>query len=199
MVERLYSIAKIGKDILLSVKKHELGVCSSFLSKLSTGDTFKAAIKKNPDFHFPNAPSFFNRNSKKSVILIANGTGIAPFLGMLDQIKKCIATHLFWGVRTSKSFDTYKDMVEDACTRNQLSSYSVAYSREKKKEYVQDLILKRADLIAIELELGSVIMICGSLAMQRSVLAVLEEISSNKLNRPLDYFEKRKQIKTDCY
>ncbi len=197
--QRLYSIARIKNDVLLSVKKHELGVCSSYLNQLSEGDTIKATIKKNPKFYFPNDSTFYSRSTKKSVILIANGTGIAPFLGMLNQNKKHIPTHLFWGGRKRSSFELYKDIVEDLFSGKQLSSFTITYSREERKEYVQDAIFKKADLIARELDLGGIIMICGSLAMQRSVLAVLEKISKDTLGKPLDYFENRKQIKIDCY
>ncbi len=197
--ERLYSVARMGNDILLCVKKHDLGLCSSFLSQLNVGDSISARVKNNTGFHFPNYNTSSSVEVKKSVILIANGTGIAPFLGMLDQNTNCIATHLFWGGRTRDSFALYKDIIEDVFLKKKLSSFTIAYSQEGRKEYVQDLILKKSDLIARELELGGNVLICGSLLMQNDVLEILEKIVQIKLNRPLSDFENKNQIKTDCY
>ncbi len=77
---------------MLSIKKHQLGVCSSYLRQLRVGDFITSKIQQNKDFHFP--------NRAKEVILIANGTGIAPFLGMIEKNNKT-KVHLFWGGRTN--------------------------------------------------------------------------------------------------
>jgi sulfite reductase (NADPH) flavoprotein alpha-component len=52
-------------------------VCSNFLNNFTESKTIKAKIKRNLDFHFP---AYANE-----VIMIANGTGIAPFIGMITQ------------------------------------------------------------------------------------------------------------------
>ncbi|WP_282086083.1 PepSY domain-containing protein [Aquimarina algiphila] len=187
-IERLYSIGKVNGDILLSIKKHELGICSNYFSKLQKGDTIKASIKQNSTFHFPNI--------RKEVIMIANGTGIAPFLGMIASEKNMSNTHLFWGGRTRASLEIYNDFIK----KEQLSSFHTAYSQtQKDKIYVQDLITKEANLISNVLKNNGIIMICGSIGMQKEVLHVLETISRKNLNLPLSIFEKKNQIKVDCY
>lgn len=191
-VPRLYSIAKMENDILLSIKKHEFGICSSFFSELSENDSVKAFIKHNQDFHFP--------KNAKEIICIANGTGIAPFLGIIDENEKHIPIHLFWGGRTKASFETYKVVVDTALASGKLSTINIAYSQEyHQKIYVQDLIAELKDSIAKNLESGAVFMICGSIAMQNEVLNVLEEIANSKLNVPLSKFEQKEQLKMDCY
>ncbi len=188
---RLYSIGRLNNNILLSIKKHEFGLCSNYLNKLKTKDTIQAAITSNTTFHFP--------KKTKNVIMIANGTGLAPFLGMISNKHKA-KVHLFWGGRTKSSFNMYSDLVYQALGNNLLSSLNIAYSREgKQKTYVQDLINKKADTMADMLKSGAVIMICGSVIMQNDVLAVLEAITTSKLNTPLSVFMQKKQIKTDCY
>src|SRR5690606_10091444 len=89
-IARQYSIARMGDDILLSIKKHEFGKGSTFLFGLKKGDILKAAIEPNPNFHFP--------KKTNSAVLIANGTGIAPFLGMMDEHKNS-NINLLWGGR----------------------------------------------------------------------------------------------------
>jgi sulfite reductase (NADPH) flavoprotein alpha-component len=185
-IERLYSVGKIDNDIILSIKKHELGVCSNLLYQLEENEPLQANIKQNKDFYFP--------KKKKEVVLIANGTGIAPFLGML-QHKNGTKAHLFWGGRTKESLKMYTPLLKNIEQNN----IHIAYSQEKDKEYVQDLLLKKETTISSVLQNGGTIMICGSIKMLKGVEKVLEQITSNKLNTSLNHFKKNNQIKTDCY
>jgi sulfite reductase (NADPH) flavoprotein alpha-component len=181
-IQRLYSIGKVQNDILLSIKKHEFGICSNLLFNLKKEILLKAKVQRNKEFHFP--------SRKKEIILIANGTGIAPYLGELNT-----NSHLFFGLRTSASLELYKPYLKNIEKQNM----HIAYSQENNGEYVQDLIAKKERLIASILKNGGTIMICGSVTMMNGVLSVLEKITLKELNIPLNTFEKRKQIKTDCY
>ncbi len=180
-IERLYSVGKIDNDILLSVKKHQFGICSNLLFNLNKEDNLIAKIEKNKQFHFPKRAN--------ETILIANGTGIAPFLGMLNSDSK---THLFWGGRTQDSLKMYATYLKN-------KTIYTAYSQEQNKEYVQDIVLKEQHLIASVLKNNGTIMICGSVSMMNGVLKVLEQITKNQLNTALSKFQKANKIKTDCY
>ncbi|WP_199269161.1 PepSY domain-containing protein [Polaribacter sp. L3A8] len=189
---RLYSIAKIDNTILLSIKKHEFGLCSTYFNSLHTADRMVASIQKNAAFHLS--------KKAKEVVLIANGTGIAPFLGMINGGKSKTKVHLFWGGRTSESFNIYKNNINTAIENKGLTSFYAAYSQEEKEKiYVQDILEQQATLIANTLKNGNTIMICGSIAMQKGVTKVLEEISKKHLQSSLHKFEENNQIKTDCY
>ena len=189
---RLYSIAKIENTILLSIKKHEFGLCSTYFNSLNEADKIVASVQKNATFHLP--------KKTKEVILIANGTGIAPFLGIINRKKSNTKVHLFWGGRTKKSFKIYKKNINTALENKKLTSFYAGYSQEgKEKIYVQDILEQQATLIANTLENGNTIMICGSIAMQKGVTKVLEEISKKHLQSSLNKFEENNQIKTDCY
>lgn len=190
---RKYSIGKIDKNIILSVKKHEFGLCSNYLSNLKENDMLFANIKQNSGFHIP--------TSAKEVVLIANGTGIAPFLGMIsNKDKKQVKTHLFWGGRTTDSFQMYAPLIDNAFDNKTLSSLYLIFSNEEsKKKYVQNRIQEKDDLICRVLKEGGVIMICGSLAMQRDVFEILNGITISKLNEPINTYQDKNQIKTDCY
>lgn len=189
---RQYSIAKVDGDILLSIKKHVKGACSTYFSQLSPADTITAMIEYNHDFYFP--------SQKRDVILIANGTGIAPFLGMINDNGKQNKIQLFWGGRTKQSLDLYSELLDDAVKQNKLSQLHIAYSQEQEeKVYVQDLILQSAELFAKHLKEEGVVMICGGITMQNQVLKVLSHITKEQLNTPLSTFENNEQIKMDCY
>ncbi|UII26380.1 PepSY domain-containing protein [Fulvivirga maritima] len=190
--ERLYSMAIMEEgQILLSVKRHDLGVCSNYLNQLSPGDTLQGSLVKNKNFHFP--------SKRKPVIMIGTGTGIAPFLGMLAQNKNKVEAHLYWGARTPQSYQLYAENIQKCLDNNSLTRFLPAYSREGDRVYVQDLIEQDTELIARVLKNKGVIMICGSIAMQREVTNRLEQISMGENNKPLSYYQNKNQIRIDCY
>jgi len=189
-VARQYSIAKMDGEIVLSIKKHDIGRCSTYLSELNQGDVIYAWIDQNRHFHFPKKTT--------SAVLIANGTGIAPFLGMLNENRNA-KIRLFWGVRHQTSSTIYNNYLEAHIKNSENVSLYVSYSREENKEYVQDSILEQREIILKTMEEGGIIMICGSLAMQHEVLDSLESMFKNYPNLNLDVLDQKGQLKMDCY
>ena len=187
---RQYSIAKIDDDILLSIKKHELGKGSTFLFNLKKGETIKAAIETNAHFHFP--------KKTESAILIANGTGIAPFLGMMDAHKNS-SIKMLWGGRHQNSFEIYQVVANEAILNNKNCSIYKCFSQHGAGEYVQDLVDKQQDEIISTIKNHGTVMICGSLAMQHGVLDVLEKMLQEKSKITLDSIVQNGQLKMDCY
>lgn len=189
-VARQYSIARMDNDILLSIKWHPKGVCSTYLCTLKKGDTISSKIEKNEKFHFPKHAS--------SVWLVANGTGIAPYLGMVHHNDK-IQQRLTWGGRTEASFDCYRGILESSLSRKQIDTFQFAFSQTQEKNYVQDVLLKQQIEVSKTLREGGVFMLCGSIAMQNAVLDTLEEIARTQLKQPLSDFENNGQLLMDCY
>ncbi len=189
--ERLYSIGKIGSEIQLSVKLHQSGLGSGYLYNLKSGMSISARIVSNPHFYFPEKAS--------SVILISNGTGIAPFLGMIDQLTPGSNCHLYCGFRSASSFALYQPAVQKNINDSKLKSLHIAYSREGEKQYVRDLLERDSLLIADVLANKGVIMICGSLAMQNGVVELLESICQTNLGKSVSYFQSHSQVLMDCY
>ena len=187
---RIYSMAKIGNDVLLSVKKHEQGICSVYLCNLSENDIVNASIEQNKSFHLP--------DDAASIWMISNGTGLAPFLGMIEE-NKATTLNLIWGGRQESSFNLYKPFIEKSIETGLMEKYELALSRTGEKQYVQDVLAKNADEVSKALDSGSVFMICGSMNMQNAVLQVLDEITNSKLNKPLSSFQDNGQLLKDCY
>ena len=135
--ERLYSIGNINGNIQLAIKLHPSGLGSGYLYNLEPGEVIKARIIKNPTFHFPKKAS--------KVALISNGTGIAPFLGMIDQNKKKTEIHLYSGFRrATETVLGYKKFANEMIEKQQLKSINLALSREEEHQYVMDLIRRDA-------------------------------------------------------
>ena len=189
--ERLYSIGMVNKSIQLSVKLHENGLGSAFLNALKKNDKLKARVVKNTHFHFPaNAPK---------VIMISNGTGIAPFLGMIDENKFNVSCHLYCGFKDASAFQPFHNFLNTSRTERKLEKLSTAYSRSGNKQYVSHLIAADGKMIAESLMQSAVIMICGSLSMQKDLLIILAEICSTRTAHPISFYQSRNQIRMDCY
>lgn len=188
--ERQYSIGKLDGNIQLSVKLHPNGLGSNYLYQRKIGDTFETRIIRNPDFHFPKKAT--------TVLMISNGTGIAPFLGMIAQNHSKIKCDLYCGFRGQESYHLYVKQVESELQSGKLSRLQLAYSREGNRLYVKDLLENDSDYVAELLQSGGVIMICGSLAMQQNVTGLLEKICEST-GKTLAFYESRKQVLVDCY
>ncbi|MEO6176835.1 MAG: PepSY domain-containing protein [Flavobacterium circumlabens] len=190
--DRLYSIGKSKGNISLVVKLHPHGLGSGYLYRLEPGSVIKARVMKNEGFHFPKKTS--------AVALISNGTGIAPFLGMIEQNKTKTACHLYCGFRNqTESVSTYKEFADHQISRQHLKDFHIAFSKEQNQCYVMDLIHKDAEFFAVLLQQGGTVMICGSLAMQQDVEKMLDTICIKKNGNDLAYYKTKKQVLADCY
>ena len=190
--ERLYSIGNHSGNVQLVVKLHPNGLGSEFLNNLEAGSTIKARIINNKAFHFPvKAPK---------VVLISNGTGIAPFLGMIEQNKTKTETHLYCGFRMeTETVSGYKKFSDEMIQKQKLTSFHLALSREAEHIYVMDLIKRDTAFFIDLLQHDGVIMICGSLAMQTDVEKILDELFLKNGIKSLSYYKQNNQLLTDCY
>ena len=189
--ERLYSIGKHDGNLQLVVKLHPHGLGSGYLNNLEVGSIIKARIIQNPAFHLPKKVS--------KVAMISNGTGIAPFLGMLEQNRQKTEIHLYCGFRTeTETVSAHKKFANEMMEKRQLQSFHLALSRGTDHHYVMDLIQQDAAFFLDLLQKGGIIMICGSLAMQKDVETILGELLVQTNSSISDYKVKR-QILTDCY
>jgi sulfite reductase (NADPH) flavoprotein alpha-component len=176
--ERFYSIAVLSKtEFLLVIKR--VGLCSTYLTYLQERDFFEGYLKINAHFHLP--------VTHKPTILIANGTGIAPFLGMQSG-----KSQLLWGGRKASDFSLF----EPYCMKY---TRHLAFSREENASYVQDLVQDYCHDILQSMDEGGVMYICGSLGMLQEVTQVFQKVLSTE-NRPTFQALVRKgQIRIDCY
>ncbi|MVZ64629.1 FAD-binding oxidoreductase [Sphingobacterium sp. DK4209] len=190
--ERLYSIGKNNGLLQLIVKKHEFGLGSCFLHNLQANEVLKARLMPNRAFNLP--------KKAKEVAMIFNGTGIAPFLGMIDENTRQAKIHLYGGFRTENCWiKEYQDFAQRKIQQNRLSDYHFAYSRHTPGQYVMDLIARDATVFAALLKNDGIIMICGSLVMLRDVEKALDQIVQELNDKPLAFYHERKQILHDCY
>lgn len=202
---RLYSIASTrygdlldGNTISLCVRRAEFidpdgtkdpakqGVCSNFLCDVKAGDEVDVAGPVGKTMLLPEDPD-------KDIIMIATGTGIAPFRGFLHRLfmENTLAKHRFggnaWlvlGVPVSGGL-LYKE--EFDCMQRTSSQLRIDYaiSREMTnsdggKLYVQHVIAQNGKELFDRLDAGAHVYFCGLKGMMPNILDTLEQVAESQ-------------------
>ncbi len=188
--ERYYSLGQKGDKTLLAVRVHEGGVCSPYLGSLQKGDRLKARLVSNTSFHLPPNASEY--------ILVSNGTGIGPFLGMIEETDVSKSVKLYWGGKSRESFDLYKPEL-DASKRSGLN-VKTAFSKDDSYpfKYVQELLHEDSEELRMAVSRGAVILICGSLKMQEGVIDTLNSVLE-KESTGVEELKLEGRLLYDCY
>ncbi|KAF2658340.1 cytochrome P450 reductase 2 [Lophiostoma macrostomum CBS 122681] len=130
--------------------------------------------------------------SSTPLILIAAGTGFAPFRAFLAERAKLHAIGkpvgkilLFFGCRSADTDYIYRDELAhiQASLGEDKLEIVTAFSREAgsgKKVYVQDRVEERSAQVLEMLEQGANMYICGKAAMAREVDGKIEEAKAKK-------------------
>ncbi|MEM6478550.1 MAG: sulfite reductase flavoprotein subunit alpha [Pseudomonadota bacterium] len=135
------------------------GVCSSYLAdRLEAGEDVFVFIVPNKRFRLPEDP-------QTPVIMIGPGTGIAPYLGFLQEREASGAkgaAWLFTGDRHRATDHGYEKELTAFQEIGALTHLEVAFSRDQaEKIYVQDRIAARSAELWEALEAGAHIYLCG--------------------------------------
>jgi sulfite reductase (NADPH) flavoprotein alpha-component len=159
---RYYSLASDWSDGFaeICVRRQVGGMCSSFLHSLAAGDKIEAFVRPNPDFR----PG----HGRKPVLLVGAGTGVAPLVGFIRKNRRRRPMYLFFGARDQHSDYLYRNDLQAARTAGQVVSVSTAFSRTG-GGYVQEQLMREAELVRRLLEQGARVVVCGSLDMARGV------------------------------
>lgn len=189
--ERYYSIGVVHGRIILCVKRHESGICSNYLFTKKQGDRIEARIVVNKKFHYV--------HPNKKTLFIANGTGIAPFLGMALETRNKSNLQLLWGGKNNQYYEFYAPYIE--ATGISASNLHIALSRQpdKDKTYVQDILKEHPEVVVDLLRKKGTIYICGSLVMQTDVFNIVDQICEEHHLKARQYYQRKGYIKTDCY
>lgn len=159
----------------LSGTGRHVGVASNYLSSLAPADTLHVSVRSsaNSGFHLP------SDGENVPVIMIAAGSGIAPFRGFVQERAAQIGAGrdlapamLFFGCRTPSGDDLYSDELKRWEAMGAVTVYR-AYSREPDRsngcKYVQDrLWAERFDVVDLW-EKGAKVYICGSREVGKGV------------------------------
>ncbi len=172
----------------LSGEGHHVGVATSFLSSLGSGDRLHVAVRSSTAFHLPTDAE------KTPIICLAAGTGLAPFRGFIQERAAMIGAGrnvapalLFFGCRSPDVDDLYAD---ELARWEQLGAVEVrrAYSRASDKssgcKYVQDRLSHDREDVYKLWDQGARIYVCGSRDVGNGIeSACLEMIKDSAMRK----------------
>lgn len=169
----------------LSGQGRYVGVATNYLANLTPGDKLHVSVRSSHQaFHLP-------KDAKNvPVIMIAAGTGLAPFRGFIQERAAQIAAGrvlapaiLFYGCRAPEGDLLYADLLKRWEAIGAVS-LRYAFSRASDKsdgcKYVQDRIYHdRADVVT-QFDAGAKLFVCGSRAVGEGVQECLIRIAKER-------------------
>jgi sulfite reductase (NADPH) flavoprotein alpha-component len=150
------------------------GVASGLLNnRLKPGDKVKVFVEQNRRFRLPDDP-------QTPIIMIAAGTGIAPYRAFMQELESRTNAPDSWLIFGNPQMRTdFLYQREWLHWRNSglLNRIDTAWSRDQaEKHYVQDVILEQAGNIDQWLQKGAYVYLCGALQMGQAVQQALQAV-----------------------
>lgn len=147
------------------------GVATRFLSVLKKGEMVVGEFKPNPTFKLP-------ENPETPIMMIGAGTGVAPFIGFMQQRsqqEEVGQNVLFFGETHRDSSFLFEEQLLEWQQQDKLVLFT-AFSRDQaEKQYIQDVLLQQKDQVIDLIRAGAVIYICGS--QDRMALSVEKRLT----------------------
>jgi sulfite reductase (NADPH) flavoprotein alpha-component len=170
-VPRYYSLASGWEDGFLEICVRQMpgGLCSTHLLALQTGDSTSAFIRPNPGFALP--------RTRRPVLLIGSGTGVAPLAGFIRRNDRLTPMHLYFGGRDPAQDFYFGPEIQRWLAEGRLATLQTAFSRVPDGGgYVQDALRRDAESLRGLLAQGAIVRVCGSRAMAQGVAETLDEV-----------------------
>jgi len=147
----------------LSGSGQYIGVASNYLANLKEGDRVSCSVRaSNARFHPP-------EDTKVPIVLIAAGTGIAPFRAFIQERAAQVVcgreighTVLYYGCRSQEDILYFDEL--DKWSKLGAVKLRIVFSRQpnENKKYVQDLLWEDRNGIATLYHNGARFYTCGS-------------------------------------
>ncbi|XP_013141568.1 PREDICTED: methionine synthase reductase [Papilio polytes] len=138
------------------------------MSNITITDKKYTTIDKVPIYLRKNVNQFsFPENMSKPMLLIGPGTGVAPYIGFLEEQMKEKKPNesiwLFFGCRNPDLDFIYKDKLQEFKDSGVLTKLITAFSRLENCEdkYIQDAIFSNGEEVAKLLKNGALVYVCG--------------------------------------
>lgn len=166
--------------------------------------------KTIPLFHQQN-PSFYPPEVNSPVIMIGPGTGIAAFLGFIQERiihRKCSNNVLFMGDRNKETDFYFKETLKQHENEGNLKLFCAFSRDQEEKVYVQDRIWEQREMIfdMIENQNGQVFISGDAGSMAKGVVATFEKIyqevkglSHEEAHAEINALRKNKRFHLDVY
>ena len=170
-VPRYYSLASGQEDGFLEICVRQIagGLCSTHLLGLKPGDNTTAFIRFNPGFALP--------RTRRPVLLIGAGTGVAPLAGFIRRNDRHRPMHLYFGGRDPARDFYFGPDIQRWLVEGRLATLHTAFSRVPDGGgYVQDAVRRDAEQLRERVTRGAIVRVCGSRAMAQGVAEALDAV-----------------------
>ncbi|MES2840932.1 MAG: PepSY domain-containing protein [Pseudomonadota bacterium] len=170
-VPRYYSLASGQEDGFLEICVRQMagGLCSTHLLDLKMGDSISAFIRSNPGFALP--------RTRRPVLLIGAGTGVAPLAGFIRRNDRHRPMHLYFGGRDPARDFYFGPDIQRWLVEGRLATLHTAFSRVPEGGgYVQDALRRDAENLRNWVMRGALVRVCGGRAMAQGVAEALDAV-----------------------
>ena len=210
LTPRLYSIAsapeEVGEEVHLTVGvlhyehdgKAYSGAASGYLGeRLPEEGAARVFVEPNPNFRLPD-------DDNAAIIMIGNGTGIAPFRAVMQARVAREAAGKNWLVFGNPHFTEdflYQTEWQGWQKDGFLHRYSLAWSRDQaEKVYVQDKLREEAASVWQWLQDGAYVYVCGDAArmakdVERALLDIIAGEGGMDADAAADYLDELRQAR----
>ncbi|WP_314911781.1 assimilatory sulfite reductase (NADPH) flavoprotein subunit, partial [Cardiobacterium hominis] len=210
LTPRLYSIAsapeEVGEEVHLTVGvlryehdgKPYSGAASGYLGeRLPEEGAARVFVEPNPNFRLPD-------DSQAAIIMIGNGTGIAPFRAFMQARVAREAPGKNWLVFGNPHFTEdflYQTEWQGWQKDGFLHRYSLAWSRDQaEKVYVQDKLREEAASVWQWLKDGAYVYVCGDAArmakdVEQALLDIIASEGGMDADAAADYLDELRQAR----
>ncbi|MFI6494212.1 molybdopterin-dependent oxidoreductase [Streptomyces sp. NPDC050564] len=186
---RLYSISSSplahSSEVRLTVSvvrytndlgRDRKGVCSTYLADCADDGPVQVFVQRSPDFRPPADPA-------TPMIMVGPGTGVAPFLGFLEDRQARGHTGrnwLFFGEQRQATDFYHRQDLETYQASGHLDRLDVAFSRDQRnKIYVQDRMREHGARLWQWLQDGAHFYVCGDATrMAKDVDQALKDVAT---------------------
>ncbi|WP_033825654.1 bifunctional nitrate reductase/sulfite reductase flavoprotein subunit alpha, partial [Kitasatospora sp. MBT63] len=154
------------------------GVCSTYLADCADDGPVPVYVRRSPHFRPPADPA-------TPMIMVGPGTGVAPFIGFLEDRRARGHTGrnwLFFGEQRRATDFYHREELESFQESGHLDRLDLAFSRDQRnKVYVQDLMRERGRRLWEWLNDGAHLYVCGDAGrMAKDVDRTLREIVATR-------------------
>ncbi|WP_033219223.1 reductase, partial [Kitasatospora phosalacinea] len=152
------------------------GVCSTHLADADHGATVPVHLQRSPHFRPPADPA-------TPMIMVGPGTGVAPFLGFLEDRRARghrAPNWLFFGEQHQATDFYYREELTTHLADGTLTRLDTAFSRDQRaKVYVQDRMREHGHHLWSWLQDGAHFYVCGDASrMAKDVDRALHDIAT---------------------
>lgn len=191
---RLYDVANslnaMDDELHLTVKRynypfrdrHEIGVASDYLVNLPKNAALKIYPHRNARFHLP-------EKSDAPLILVADGTGIAPFRAFMQEMKASGLTHPCWLVFSEQSFEEdflYQTEWQEAVDEGLLERVDSVFYQDQPNRSLADLLIEQNKMLLDWIKAGAHLYLCGDKSLlgncETTLQAWLEKTATQGVN-----------------